>query len=134
MADSAVVLEILGIENGGPGFERGGDDEAVVKAVLGFPLDLQGFLVDLPARHDSAMRQQEVLQVVVEKLVIQRDGKPMPCHGAKLLNHLPTDLPRLFLLGESQRDGAFFQRFPIKGVNEDIRIEKVFSVHSFRLG
>ena len=56
VTDHVVVLEILAVENGGTGFEGGGD-ETVVKAVLGFPLDLQGFLVNLPGGHDFTVRQ-----------------------------------------------------------------------------
>lgn len=57
VTDRVVVLEVLAVENGGTGFEGGGGDETVVKAVLGFPLDLQGFLVNLPGGHDFTVRQ-----------------------------------------------------------------------------
>ncbi len=45
MPETPPVLQILGIQNTRPTFQSGGNDEAIVKAVLGFPVDPKSRLI-----------------------------------------------------------------------------------------
>lgn len=132
MADG---LEVLGVEDGGTGFDGGGDDEGVVEAVLGLLVDSQGLKILSRRRINANESERHGLKVVGELgkwyviLVLEKH------HVAKLLADLAADHTAAGycrLLNQSFGNLLFPQVGFVEAVEEDIGIEKKFSARSFR--
>lgn len=130
--ERATVLEVFGVKLLYAAGDGRRHDEAVVKAILRFPVQRQRVRVQSPAWEDAARRPEQRLMQVPQIPRRHRSREPVQRHGGKFLHNLPANRPLAIgpLSHDIERPPLLLRGRLIEGIDEHIRIQEDSSAHS----